>query len=112
MWEVILVEEVEQWFFSLDPDVSDVVTGAIDRLEESGPSLGRPTADRVKGSKYHHMKELRPAGTSIRILYIFDPTRRAVLLVAGDKAGQWKQWYQDNIPVAEQRYERWLERGE
>lgn len=112
MWDVILVEEVEQWFLTLDPDLSDKVVGAIDRLEEGGPTLGRPTADRVKGSKYHHMKELRPAGTSIRILYIFDPLRNAVLLVAGDKAGQWEKWYQDNIPVAEQRYESWLERGE
>jgi DNA-binding XRE family transcriptional regulator len=38
------------------------------------------------------MKELRPpsAGRSeIRILLVFDPWRAAILLVAGDKAGQW-----------------------
>jgi hypothetical protein len=39
---------------------------------------------------------------------VFDPQRQAVLLVAGDKSGQWRQWYTDNIPVAERRYERWL----
>jgi len=65
--------------------------------------------DKVKGSKFHSMKELRPAGTSIRILFLFDPRRHAVLLLAGDnKAGNWKSWYDKNIPIAEQRYENWL----
>lgn len=30
------------------------------------------------------------------------------LLVAGDKAGRWNQWYRKAIPLAEQRYERYL----
>ena len=64
------------------------VTGAIDLLEMEGPTLGRPTVDKVKGSKFHSMKELRPAGTSIRILFIFDPRRQAILLLGGDKAGR------------------------
>ncbi|MBX7432964.1 type II toxin-antitoxin system RelE/ParE family toxin [Mycobacterium sp. Y57] len=93
---------------SLDQESAEAVSGAIDYLEANGPMAGRPIVDRVKGSKYHHMKELRPAGTSIRVLFIFDPQRRAVLLVSGDKAGNWKQWYPDNIPIAERRYENWL----
>jgi hypothetical protein len=58
------------------------------------------------------MKELRPAGTSIRILFIFDPRRQAILLLGGDKAGNWKSWYDRNIPVADQRDTRagWLMR--
>jgi hypothetical protein len=54
---------------------------------------------------------LRPgsAGRSeIRILYIFDPRRNAVLLVAGDKAGKWEAWYRQAIPLAEERYEDYL----
>jgi hypothetical protein len=85
------------------------VTGAIDLLELEGPSLGRPRVDRVNGSKFHSMKELRPAGTSIRILFIFDPRRQAILLLGGDKAGGWKSWSDKNIPIAERRYESWLE---
>ncbi|HET9898245.1 MAG TPA: type II toxin-antitoxin system RelE/ParE family toxin [Streptosporangiaceae bacterium] len=57
------------------------------------------------------MKELRPgsAGRSeIRILYVFDLRRNAVLLVAGDKAGQWAAWYRKAIPLAEERYELYL----
>ncbi len=57
------------------------------------------------------MKELRPAGTSIRILFIFDPDRQAILLLGGDKAGNWKACYGRNIPIAEQRYEDWLDMG-
>ena len=39
---------------------------------------------------------------------MFDPGRNAVLLVAGDKAGQWDAWYRKAIPVAEERYELYL----
>jgi len=107
-WDVILLEEVERWYFTLDADAMAAVTGAIDLLELEGPTLGRPTVDKVNGSKFHSMKELRPAGTSIRILFIFDPRRQAILLLGGDKAGRWKAWYDENIPIAEPRYENWL----
>jgi hypothetical protein len=57
------------------------------------------------------MKELRPgsAGRSeIRILFMFDPWRSSILLVAGDKAGQWEEWYTKAIPAAEALYEQYL----
>ncbi len=44
----------------------------------------------------------------MRILFAFDPWRSSILLVAGDKSGRWNAWYQDAIPLAEQRYERYL----
>jgi hypothetical protein len=45
-------------------------------------------------------------------LFVFDPWRAAVLLVAGDKSGNWRQWYQETIPRAEQLLEIYLkERG-
>jgi hypothetical protein len=114
VWTVILLDEVDAWFGELvkeDHATAEQVTAAIDKLEADGPSLGRPLVDRIKGSKIHALKELRPGssgGSEVRILFVFDPQRQAVLLVAGDKSGQWRQWYTDNIPVAEQRYERWL----
>jgi hypothetical protein len=110
-WDIILLDEVEAWFLELckeDPDCATLVEAAIDALEREGPNLGRPLVDRVKGSAYHNMKELRPGSTGsseVRILFIFDPHRQAVLLVAGDKAGNWKGWYEQNIPLAEKRYE-------
>ena len=51
--------------------------------------MARPIVDKVSGSKFHNMKELRSAGTSIRILFIFDPNRQAILLLGGDKEGNW-----------------------
>ena len=110
-WEVLLLEEAEHWYLSLDANTTAAVAGAIDLLEQVGPTLGRPTVDRVSQSKFHNMKELRPAATSVRILFVFDPRRQAILLLGGDKAGNWKDWYDKNIPVAEQRYENWLTGG-
>ena len=102
------MDEVEEWNLQLDEDTIESVTNAIDMLEEYGPTLGRPTVDRVKGSRLHNLKELRPAATAIRLLFAFDPERQAILLVAGDKTGNWQGWYRVNIPVAEKRYEAWV----
>jgi hypothetical protein len=63
--------------------------------------------DRIKGSQPHHLKELRPASTGeteVRILFVSDPARQMVLLVAGDKSGSWRGWYEGAIPLAEARY--------
>lgn len=113
-WEVILLAEVEDWYLDLcerDPDTATKVEQAVEMLADEGPTLGRPFVDKIAGSKHHNMKELRPtrSDTHIRILFIFDPLRQAILLVAGDKAGNWKQWYEANIPIAEQRYDVWID---
>lgn len=57
------------------------------------------------------MKELRPpsAGTSeVRLLFVFDPEREAVFLVAGNKSGRWEAWYREAIPLADKRYDEHL----
>jgi hypothetical protein len=67
--------------------------------------------DRLKGSNLHNLKELRPGSSctsEVRVIFIFDPERNAVLLVAGDKAGNWTAWYRHAIPVAEERYAAYL----
>lgn len=113
-WEVILVAEVAAWFETLaegDWDSAEQVEDAIDMLAATGPTLGRPLVDRIKGAENHHLKELRPGSSGnseIRILFAFDPVRRAVLLVAGDKTGNWQGWYNTNIPIAEKRYQAHL----
>lgn len=114
VWEVNLTKEVEDWFLELsekDPDSADQVGAAIDVLEREGPTLGRPMADRIKASRHRNMKELRPGSsgsTEVRILFAFDSEREAILLVAGDKSGNWKDWYSSNIPVADDRFEQHL----
>lgn len=109
-WQVKVTEEYASWFTALikeDIGSATQVAQAVAALREEGPTLGRPLVDRIKGSRIHHLKELRPgsAGRSeIRIIFAFDPTRSALLLLGGDKAGNWQRWYQDNIPLAEQLY--------
>jgi hypothetical protein len=113
-WTVLLVDEVIDWYFDLvrrEPETAELVETAIDLLATDGPALGRPLVDTIEGSSIRNMKELRPGSvgrSEIRILFVFDPARQAVLLVAGDKAGNWSRWYRDNIPLAERRYTTWL----
>jgi hypothetical protein len=42
--------------------------------------------------------------SEIRVLFAFDPARSALLLLGGDKAGNWQRWYRENIPIAERLY--------
>jgi hypothetical protein len=110
-WEIYLVNEVRDWLDSLDPTTHTRIVQAIDTLAEAGPGLGRPLVDTIHGSAIANLKELRPG--TVRILFVFDPWRSSILLVAGDKAGRWNDWYRDAIPLAEQRYEMYLkERAE
>jgi hypothetical protein len=56
---------------------------------------------------------LRPgsAGASeIRLLFVFDTQRQAVILIGGDKAGAWQGWYRTAIPLAETAYADHLRR--
>lgn len=53
-----------------------------------------------------NLKELRPG--SVRILFVYDPWRSCILLVAGDKTGRWNDWYREAIPMAEQRYDAYV----
>ena len=110
----MLHDDVDAWFLTLckeDPDSATLIAAAIDKLADDGPTLGRPLVDRIKGSRHHNMKELRPGSTGtseIRILFTFDPHRQGILLIAGDKTGNWRQWYASNIPLADDRLDEHL----
>ena len=57
------------------------------------------------------MKELRfDADDGVwRIAFVFDPERRAILLVAGDKSGQsTRRFYRTLIKRADERFDRHL----
>lgn len=103
-WEVVLHSAVKEWILSLDEKEYEQVMKALNQLQHFGPTLGRPIVERIKYSEFSNMKELRPLGTTIRILFIFDSKRRAIALASGDKKGNWRSWYQENIAIAEKRY--------
>ena len=70
-----------------------------------GPHLGRPRVDHMKGSMHQNMKELRVQfkGDPVRILFAFDPDRRAVLFLGGTKTGD-DRWYRKHVPLADQDF--------
>ena len=87
-WTVKVTDEYAAWFTALIKQDLD-------------------SATQVAATKIHNLKELRPGSrgrSEIRIIFAFDPTRSALLLLGGDKAGNWARWYRDNIPLAEQLY--------
>lgn len=110
MWEVEVTDEFRDWYEDLDEDSQERIAAAVKLLQERGPSLPRPVVGEVAGSSIHNLKELIPRGSSIRILFVFDPRRHAILLLGADKAEQnWNEWY-DRIgkPEAERLYAEYL----
>jgi len=59
------------------------------------------------------MRELRVQhqGRPYRIFYAFDPERKAILLIAGDKTGD-DRFYQRMIPRADRLYDEHLDQLE
>ncbi|MFD3743746.1 type II toxin-antitoxin system RelE/ParE family toxin [Nocardia sp. NPDC058633] len=109
-WEIVLLEPVDHWFIKLcesDPASAALIEQALDQLAAVGPALGRPLVDTLEHSRLKNLKELRPGSSGrseIRMLFVFDPDRHAIILVSGDKTGRWSKWYDDAIPLAELRY--------
>ena len=93
----------------MSPDQKAAVTDRVDMLEERGPDLGRPIVERIHTSRHQNMKELRAAkGGALRVLFIFDPRRQVILLLGGDKSGEWNAWYEWAVPEADDLYDVYL----
>jgi hypothetical protein len=108
-WEVEHTDEFEEWWNELTEEEQDAIDVAVGQLEEKGPVLGRPLVDQIKSSKHKNMKELIPPASDIRILFAFDPRRMAILLIGGNKAGQWVKWYLEFVPKADELLDEHLE---
>src|SRR5215207_400386 len=109
-WNVEGNDQFTDWYLSLDAAETGRIDAAVELLEEHGPALGRPLVDTVTGSAFANMKEPRVSTGSgqLRVLFIFDPRRTAIVLLGGNKAGQWQAWYTENIPIADQLYREYL----
>jgi len=111
VWKIEYIDEFEEYWNTLTDDEQASVDASIQLLEEIGPNLGRPHVNTVnKYSRHSNMKELRVQcdGEPIRVLFAFDPRRTGILLVGGNKAGN-KRWYRENIPLADDLYDKYLE---
>jgi hypothetical protein len=110
VWEVEVTDEFLGWWSRLTTDQQEALTDRIDVLVEQGPDLGRPIVDRIHSSRHQSMKELRAAkGGVLRVLFSFDPRRQAILLLGGDKTGEWNEWYEWSVPLADDLYDHYLD---
>ncbi len=112
-WTVGFHEDFEPEFDELSEEVQDELLAEAKFVEKFGPETGRPHVDKLKGSDYANMKELRfeAEDGEWRVAFAFDPKRRAVLLVAGDKTGaSQKKFYKRLIAKADARYKKHLEK--
>lgn len=106
-WVVENHELFDPEFDSLPEPVQDELLAVAGLLERFGPQLGRPHADTLTGSRHANMKELRfIADQGVwRVAFAFDPQRRAILLIAGDKAGvAQKRFYKQLVNKADRRF--------
>ncbi len=112
-WAVEIGGEFEPEFDSLHANVQTEILALSRLLQQFGPQLGRPRVDTLKGSSHANMKELRFAAEDgvWRVAFAFDPKRKAILLVAGDKSGVGeKQFYRELIRKADARFDAHLAR--
>ena len=87
-WTVVEHPDFRTERKELDAEVSDKLDAILLALEETGPRLGRPWVDTLKGSRHRNMKEIRIAVKGAwRFAFAFDPERQAVLLCGGNKEG-------------------------
>ncbi|EJR1734674.1 type II toxin-antitoxin system RelE/ParE family toxin [Salmonella enterica] len=111
MWDVITTECFDEWLLAQTDALRESVYEAMGVLEKFGPALGRPYVDTLNDSDFANMKELRIQhhGNPVRAFFAFDPTRRAIVLCAGDKTGaNEKRFYKDMIKLADSEYRKHL----
>jgi hypothetical protein len=108
-WDVKTLPPFGAWFLGLSETGQAAVRAHIMMLREDGPLLGHPYTSQIKGSKHGNMRELRvqSGGKPLRVLYAFDPTRSAILILGGDKTGD-DRWYEVNVPKADKLYVSYL----
>jgi hypothetical protein len=109
-WEVEYTDEFEEWWHCLTEKEQVSVDASVRLLELLGPSLKFPHSSGVKGSRHGHLRELRIqfGGRPLRSLYAFDPRRRAILLIGGDKTGN-DRWYEEYVPIADDLYDQYID---
>ncbi len=111
-WNVEFHDDFEAEFQDFGEEVQDALLAVAKLLIYYGPQLGRPYADTLKGSEFANMKELRfeAENGEWRAAYAFDPDRKAIVLVAGDKSGgSQKRFYKQLIAKADRRFAEHLE---
>lgn len=109
-WEVEFTDQFEAWWSNLSEAEQEEINAKVDLLQEYGPILPRPHADRIESSRHSNMKELRGKVDErlLRVLFAFDPRSTALLLIGGDKTDD-PTWYDRFVPIADSLFDDHLE---
>ncbi|MGD9580717.1 MAG: type II toxin-antitoxin system RelE/ParE family toxin [Vampirovibrionia bacterium] len=110
-WTIEFFEDFLPEYESFSKPVKLELLANLKLLKKLGPQLGRPHVDTLNDSNYANMKELRfSADNGVwRFAFAFDPERKAILLVAGDKTGKSeKYFYKQLIRKADKRFKKHL----
>ena len=109
-YEVEVSDEFRDWYEPLSEAEQLSIERVVLMLMEAGPALGFPYSSGIQQSRFNHMRELRiqHEGRPYRILYAFDPSRSAFLILGGDKTGD-DRWYETMVPQADAIYVRHLQ---
>lgn len=106
-WTVVYHPAFDPEYDALSESVQDALVEALLVLSSIGPTLGGPYVDTLAGSRHANMKELRFTADDgdWRVAFAFDPVRRAIVLVAGDKRGVAQgRFYKSLIAKADKRF--------
>jgi hypothetical protein len=108
-WDVEATDEFVQWWNKLTESEQEDVNAKVILLQRFGPALRRPHSGAIASSRHPRMKELivQHRGRPYRVLYAFDPSRSAILLIGGDKTGK-DRWYELFVPIADKLYAQHL----
>lgn len=108
-WDVEYTGEFESWWNGLEQGEQASVNAGVILLQKLGPDLRAPYSSRITTSKHSHMRELRVqhSGEPYRVLYAFDPRRKAILLLGGKKTGD-DRWYDKFVRKADRLYDEHL----
>ena len=102
-------DEFEEWWQGLNEAQQEALDDRVMLLAEIGPVLKRLVVGDVPTSRHNNMKELRVSKAgALRVLFAFDPRRHAILLLGGDKSGQWQEWYRWAVPAVDDLYDAHL----
>jgi hypothetical protein len=111
LWTVLFHADFRPEFDKFGIKIQDEILALTELLSTVGPTLRRPHADTLKGSRHSNMKELcfKAEDGPWRVAFAFDPERRAIILVAGNKAGiSQKRFYKALIEKADDRFTQHL----
>lgn len=107
-YTLLSTPEYRAWKSTLTTGELIALTERLTLLRIEGPQARRPYFDVLRGGANRNLKEIVVTKKAQRALFIFDPTRNAVLLLGGNKSEDYEGWYERHIPLAERIYETYL----